>query len=226
MLNYTKNNWEETFFIHLARSLGLKTNAIPFELLAKSIRLKYLNAKPGDIFRTEAILFGQAGFLEDKLKDEYQEQLKKEFDYHRKKYNLHPIDKHLWKFLRLRPLNFPTIRIAQLSSLLSRHSHLLSKTFDSSQPEDLFPIYTADVSEYWKNHFTFGNPSNETIKEMGRGTIHSLIINTIVPLMFVYGETKNRNELKEKAVEYLEHIPPENNHVIRMWKKLNFTPKA
>lgn len=225
LLAFTKNNWEETFFIHLARSIGLKTNAIPFELLAKSVRLKYLNSKPGDVFRTEAILFGQAGFLEKTAKDKYQERLKKEFEFYRKKYNLYPIDKHLWKFLRLRPLNFPTVRIAQLSDLLSRHTHLLSQTLDCRQTEDLFPLYSCSVSEYWKNHYTFGETSNKTGKHLGRHTINSIIINTLAPFMFVYGEFKNHADLKEKAIQFLEELPPEKNHITRMWEKLGFLPK-
>jgi len=225
LLSFTKNNWEETLFIHLARSIGLKTNALPFELLAKSISLKFINSQPGNIFRTEAILFGQAGFLEEDAIDEYHRDLKKEYEYHRKKYRLKPIDKHLWKFLRLRPLNFPTIRIAQLSDLLSKNSNLLSQTLSCSKIEEIYSIYSCGVSKYWNNHYTFGNQSTETKKYIGSNALNSIIINTLVPLMFVYGEMKNHNELKERAIYYLEHMPPEKNHITRMWKKLNFVPE-
>ncbi len=225
LLSFTKNSWEDALFIHMARSFGLKINALPFELLAKSVSLKILYSQPDNPMRTEAILFGQAGFLEGNPKDEYQQVLKHEYNYHRKKYHLSPIDNHLWKFLRLRPLNFPTIRIAQLSNLLTRKSNLLSQTLDCTRIEELYSIYFCSVSDYWKNHYTFGNISANRTKDIGINTLNIVIINTIVPLMFVYGTMKNRNDLKEKAIQFLGQIPSEKNHITKLWKKLNFVPE-
>ncbi len=225
LLSYTKNSWEEALFIHLARSFGLKTNALPFELLAKSISLKYLITHPGNTLRNEALLFGQAGFLEEDPLDEYQSKLKKEYEFHRNKYDLKTIDKQLWKFMRLRPMHFPTIRIAQLSDLLSKRSNLLSQTLDCNHITELYSLYGCGVRDYWKNHFTFGKESSPCKKDLGINTLNVIIINTVVPLLFVYGNSKNRNNIKEKAIYFLEQIPPETNRITKMWKKLDLILK-
>jgi len=167
-------------------------------------------------------LFGQAGFLEEELADDYSINLKKEYNYCKRKYNLKSIDRHLWKFLRLRPLNFPTIRIAQLSNLLANNSNLLSRTMDCLSLEDLYSVYSCGVSDYWKTHYIFGKQSTRRNKNIGKKTIHKLIINAIVPIMFVYGKMKNHSEIKERAINLLEQIPPEANHITMRWNNLGF----
>jgi hypothetical protein len=222
LLVLTKNNWEEAFFIYLARNFGLKINALPFELLAKSIPVKSIYSQPGNLFRTEAILFGQAGFLEETPIDDYQTLLQREFQYHRSKYKLKPLNKDLWKFLRLRPLNFPTIRIAQISDLLTKNAKLLSRTLASSTLNELKEIYLCKVSDYWRTHYTFGIASAHKKKAIGTDSLHGIIINTVIPVLFAYGEIKNRSELKERAISFLEQLPAENNHIIRTWRRLDF----
>ena len=220
LLALTRNSWEDTFFINLARSFGLKTNSLPFELLAKSVFLKHIISHPDNTFRTEAILFGQAGFLEEEPADDYQAMLKKEYDFNRKKYGITPVNKQLWKFLRLRPLNFPTVRIAQLCNLLSKNIQLVSQTLSCSTKEELYRLYSCEVSEYWKSHFNFGKQSAECEKKIGIETINRIIINSIVPFMFVYGKTKNNTQLQETAIRILETLPPEKNQISKLWIKL------
>jgi len=222
LLEYTRNSWEDAFFIHLARNFGLKINTVPFELLAKSIPLKYLNSKPGDLFRTEAILFGQAGFLKGKSQDDYHSGLKKEYDYLTKKYGLKPIDAHVWKFLRLRPSNFPTIRIAQLSYLISANTNLFSRTIDAGNMEQLYKLYSCEVSDYWKTHYNFRKITPVKEKNLGKYSINNLIINTIIPFLFVYGNLKNNQHIKDFAFSLLEGLPAENNKVTRQWKEAGF----
>lgn len=225
LLSSTKNNWEEAFYIYTAHSFGLKINTLPFELIAKSISIKILSLHSNNLAQLEALFFGQAGFLEGDASDEYQESLKKEYNYLKAKYRLKPIENHLWKFLRLRPTNFPTIRIAQFCSLIYRSKHLFSRTIECYTPEQLISLYHCGVSEYWKNHYTFGNPSKSTEKVIGKETINTLIINTIIPFMFIYGGQKNDAALCEKAVRLLELLPSEINRLTRTWTEHGIHPR-
>jgi hypothetical protein len=217
LLEFTRNSWEEAFYIYVAHSFGLKINTLPFELVAKSIPLKILALHAKNQKQLEALLFGQAGFLEEVPRDEYQGNLKKEYLYLQAKYKLKPIKKHLWKFLRLRPKNFPTIRLAQFASLINRSKHLFSRTIECEEPGQLVRIYNCHVSEYWKNHYTFGKISEYSEKVLGKSTINSIIINTIIPFMFIFGEHKDNEAIKEKAILLLEKIPSEKNNITRTW---------
>src|SRR5476649_1631479 len=129
-LNLNRGDWEETFYQFLAANFGFKTNALPFELLAKSLPQNILAKHKNNPSQIEALIFGQAGFLEGDMVDDYPKALKKEYDFLRKKYSLMPIENHLWKFLRMRPQNFPTIRLAQFAALIVRSNHLFSKILD------------------------------------------------------------------------------------------------
>ncbi len=130
-LKFNGNNWEETFYQFLARNFGFKVNSAPFELLAKSLPLNYLGKHKNNKFQIEALLLGQAGLLTKKYKDEYPKTLQKEYLFLQKKYKLTPIDPHLWRFMRMRPSNFPTIRLAQFADLVYRSSHLFSKIIET-----------------------------------------------------------------------------------------------
>lgn len=220
LLRITNNNWEEAFYIAIAKSFGLKVNEVPFEILAKSTPLKIISKSINNLYQIEALLFGQAGFLEDNFKDEYPRQLKKEYAFLKKKFQLKAMDKHLWKFLRLRPSNFPTIRIAEFSSLLYNSRNLFSKTLQCDNPLEIYDLYSSRASEYWTNHYTFGNESPTKLKSIGRKTIDSIVVNTIVPFVFVYADYKNMEEYKAKIINLLEQIHPENNRIIKIWNKL------
>ncbi|MBN2518962.1 MAG: DUF2851 family protein [Bacteroidales bacterium] len=217
-----KNSWEETFYQHLARNFGLKLNADPFEWLAKSIPLKILAKHKNNLFQLEALLFGQAGFFEEDIEDEYFNNLKKEYIFLRKKYNLKPIEKHLWKFLRLRPSNFPTIRIAQFASLIFKSTRLFSKIIEAQNFSEIENLFHVQCLKYWDNHYVFGKISKKQKKALGNTTIHAIIINTIVPFLFFYGEMKGNEEFKDKAIFFLEKLPPENNSIIKNWSRLGF----
>ncbi len=219
-LHKNNNHWEETFYQIVARSFGSKTNADPFEWLAKSLPIGVLTKHKNSLFQIEALLFGQAGFLDEFFKDEYYKNLKKEYEFLQKKHNLKPIEKHLWKFLRLRPLNFPTIRLAQFAQLISKSSSLFSKIIESKTFQELINLFDVETSEYWKNHYKFGKASVEKNKKLGKSAIHLLIINTVIPFYFVYGLQKDNQFYKNKAIKFLEAIPPETNSIINNWKKL------
>jgi len=224
LLTTTNNNWEETYYIHLSRSFGNKINSIPFELLAKSTPLKILAIHCNNLFQLEALLFGQAGFLEGEARDEYQLKLQDEYKFLKSKYQLKNIDINLWKFLRLRPSNFPTIRLAEFSNLIYKSRSLLSKTLGCNKIEEVQELYDCSVGEYWQNHYLFGKESKHRNKTLGIASINGFIINSIVPFMFVYGDHKNNEELKEHSVRFLEQLPAEKNNISEEWVNYGIKP--
>ena len=220
-LRATGNNWEETFYIHLAKNYGFKLNSLPFEMLAKSLPLKYLLRHRDSLFQVEALLFGQAGFLGDNLPyDNYYKKLQSEYRYLKRKFNLKPLDKHLWRFMRLRPVNFPTVRIAQFAAMIKNYQGMFSKVINCRSVEELRKYFCACPSEYWNNHYTFGKESKKSKKRPGDSSFYIIFINTIVPFLFIYGKINNIEPLKDRAIDFLIEIPPERNNIIRKWEKL------
>lgn len=224
-LKELKNNWEETFYVQLAKNFGFKTNALPFEMLARSLPLNIIAKHKNSLFQIEALLFGQAGFLNSKEGDDYYKELRKEYSFFRNKFQLQPIDNFLWKFLRLRPANFPTIRIAQFASLLYKSSALFSKVTESEKTSQLLNYFDVRTSEYWENHYKFNEESTHKIKKLGKVSIQNILINTVIPMLFVYGEEKGKDQFKERAFSILESLPAERNHIIQKWRELDIEIK-
>ena len=216
----TCNNWEETLYRQLARNFGFSLNALPFEALSKSLPLNTLLINKNNLRQIEALLFGQAGMLDDEIKDEYYDELSKEYKYLQKKYNLKPIDKFLWKFLRLRPINFPTIRIAQFAALFHQNEHLFSKIIETQSVDDLEEIFDLQASDYWNSHYQFGKISPNRTKTFGQTSIRAIIINTVVPFLFVYGKLRGKDDFCARAVNILENIPAERNNILVKWEEL------
>ena len=221
LLRLSKMNWEETFYWMLARNFGFKTNALPFELLAKSLPLIVLAKHKSSLLQIEALLFGQAGFLEQHFNEKYPLQLQNEYAFLRQKFGLQPIEMHLWKFLRLRPVNFPTVRIAQFAALIYHSSNMFSKVMDAGKLKELENLMNVDVSLYWKEHYRFEKKSLFRNKKLGKEAINNMIINTIVPFLFVYGKAKGNESHMLRALQYMEEMDGEENTVILKWKKLN-----
>ncbi len=219
-LSQNKNDWEQSFYQYLFKYFGLKVNAFPFEQLAKNTPLK-ITEKHNQLNSIEALFYGQAGFLEADLKEEYYQNLLKEYQFLKAKFGLQAIDKSLWKLLRLRPANFPTIRISQLASLLNQHPRLFSKIIEAKTVTEIQQYFKVNASKYWDNHYQFGE---ETIpaatKNLGINTINNIIINVVVPFTFVYGKFKQDEELVEKALSLLEKTKPETNIIVKNWKEL------
>ena len=219
-LNFNKNNWEETFYQYLFKYFGLKVNAQPFELLAKNTPLKIIE-KHNDLFSIEALLYGQSGYLEENIKEEYYAKLKKEYHFLKSKFSLSPIDKSLWKLLRLRPSNFPTIRISQLAHLLHNHTRFFNKIIKAESINEMQKLFNVEASNYWDNHYHFGVRVNEKKnKRIGINTINNILINVIVPFTFVYGKAKQKEEFVNKSLNLLENIKVENNSIIKKWAEL------
>ena len=226
LLKDTKNDWQEAFYRMLARYFGLKVNAEPFEALAQSLPQIIIAKHKNNLLQIEALLFGQAGLLESTFKDDYPNQLKKEYTFLRHKHNLTPISAAQWKFLRLRPANFPTVRLAQLADLLLRSSGLFSKVIEAENYKQLRDFFNAGVSEYWVTHYRFDTESKKRDKHLGNAAIDLLLINTVIPFIFTYGKMKDLPDLQDRALAYLEEIKPEKNNIITRWEDLDIKAKS
>jgi len=220
LLADTNQHWEEAFYITLARSFGFATNSQAFESLAKSLPISVLGKHKDNLFQLEALLFGQAGLLNEKATDEYAIKLKQEYDFLQTKFGLKPIDGSQWKLLRLRPDNFPHIRIAQFTALIHSSSKLFSKMVENPKIENLKNLFSCEPSVYWKTHYLFSTESKLITKKLGEQSINSILINTVVPFLFCYAYQKGNEELKSQALEILEKIPSERNVIITEWGKL------
>lgn len=225
-LEQNKEGWEETFYQFLARSFGAKVNAEPFMMLAERCPLLLLKKHRHSLFQMEALLFGQSGLLTGPFEEEYPQQLQKEYQFLRRKYKLQPLPPQSWKFLRLRPANFPTLRIAQLCTLLFQTYSLFSKVMAALSMAEVEHIFEVKLSNYWWTHYTFDKASDKKRKALGRQAIHLIFINTIAPFLFLYGQRKGEEKYQERALELLEATHPEANAVIRRWKALGATAES
>jgi hypothetical protein len=225
-LQFNGNNWEQTFYEFLARNFGFKVNAVPFEMTAKSLPLTYLGKHKNNLLQIEAMLFGQAGFLEEEDGDEYYVKLRKEYLFLKKKFGLIPIDRHLWRFMRMRPSNFPTIRLSQFANLIHQSSHLFSKLLETEKFPDLIPLFDVSVSTYWENHYSFGQESAKRSKNLGKTAVHLIMINTVVPFLFIYGRLKSEQKYIDRALIFLDQLPGETNAIIRKWEELGMSTRT
>ncbi|MBK8670909.1 MAG: DUF2851 family protein [Saprospiraceae bacterium] len=214
------NDWEETLYIMLARYFGSKVNTEPFERLARSLPLSIINKNKDKKETLEALLYGQAGMLMAHYQDEYFTSLKKEYIYQQKKYNLTPTDPVAWKFSRLRPMNFPTVRIAQFAGLLYRVTFLFSQVKEAETPAEIRKMLVSGVSEYWIDHYRFEVPAVPVLKNTGQDFIDSLMINAISPVLYLYGKMNDDERYIQKAISILEHTAGEQNQITELWKSV------
>lgn len=222
-LQVNRNNWEETFYHHLAKNFGFKTNALPFEMLAKSLPLSILAKHQDHLNQLEALLFGQAGLLDRDFHESYPQQLKKEYEFLRSKFSLKPMDGSQWKFLRLRPSNFPTLRIAQFARLLHNGQRLFHQCIAAEEIKPLENLFAVHVSDYWRSHYVFDKPSREHDKTLGADAARIILVNTVIPLIFAYGTFRNEEACQMKALRFLEELPAEKNSIISGWNCLGIT---
>ena len=227
LLSQYINNWEEVFYICLARTFGFGLNAMPFEMTAASIPYACIARHRNNLMQVEAILMGQAGFLEEALLfNSYYVDLRNEYIHLKKKYGLRPVAKHLWKFLRLRPVNFPTIRLAQFAAILQKSEGLFSKVLACEKTSELSALFDVSASCFWDTHYTFNTESPVVHKKIGNEAINTIIINAVIPLLFIYGKLKGNDLLKDRTLQWLNQIPPERNRVINRWTAYGIEPAS
>ena len=219
LLGRHRKDWEHVFFIILARNFGFGTNSDAFEFWAETIPLQAVNKHRDSLFQIEAFFFGQAGLLQEVPADEYTDRLMKEYTYLSHKFGLKPSANSRWKLLRMRPDNFPHVRIAQLASFYYRSQGLLSALMEAQSLKSLRDMLRCGTSEYWLTHYVFGETSTPHPKTLSNQTIDLLVINTVIPFLFSYGKYKTDNILIQRANGLLEEMRPENNFIVRIWKE-------
>ncbi len=218
-LKRCQHNWEDAFFVTLARNFGFGLNGDAFEAWAQRIPLRAVDKHRNDLFQIEAMFFGQAGLLEEAEGDDYYLRLKKEYTYLQHKFELVPMQASQWRFLRLRPTNFPHIRIAQLACLYHRAYGLLSRIMETETLQGVRDILRGGTSEYWLTHYTFGGCSPSRPKTLSNSSLDLLIINTVVTFLYTYGVHKGNEMLCTRASGFLDEIKAENNYITRMWEQ-------
>ncbi len=220
-LEKNRGDWEETFYQFLAAQFGFKTNALPFELMAKALPQLTLAKHKNNAMQIEALIFGQAGFLDDDFTDEYPNHLKKEYQFLRTKYSLSPIEKHLWKFMRLRPQNFPTIRLAQFAALVMRSNHLFSKVLEIKDIGELRKLFIElEINPYWENHYKFDTISKPVSKSLGTSSIDILLMNTFVLFLFSYGKHNQLEHYINRSLKLLESLAAEQNNIVTNFESM------
>ena len=229
-------SWEDAYFVTLARNYGFGINGEVFEQWAYNIPLNAVAHHRDDLFQIEAIFMGQAGLLEldsipeyyqkDALNDGYFAKLRNEYQYLAHKFSMKPIDFKLWRFLRLRPQNFPHIRISQLANLYYQQKAGLSQLIECETLDELKNVLKSQVTPYWETHYTFGSTSPKNEKHLSYGSINLLMINTAIPMLFAYGRHTTKEVLCDKAFDFLEQLKAENNHIIRMWQQVGLPVKT
>ncbi len=223
-LNNNKN-WEETFYQTLAANFGFKTNTLPFEMLAKSVSINSLGKHKDQLPLIEAMLFGQAGLLPKKPSEPYTIQLLKDYEHLKNKFNLQSMSGHLWKFSKLRPSNFPTIRLAQFAALIHNSSALMSKIIEADSFTEVKKYFEFEASEYWQHHYVFEKASVKRNKNFGDNAFQNIVINTIAPFFALYGKLKNNPHYTQKALNWLTQLKPEQNNITKHWQQLGVDVK-
>ncbi|MDR1764072.1 MAG: DUF2851 family protein [Dysgonamonadaceae bacterium] len=224
LLKDYKNDWNTVFYITLSRNFGFGINNDAFERLAKSLPLKCVLKHCDSALQTEALFLGQAGLLADgEQADEYYARLRQEYIFLAKKYKLNPLEAHIFKNLRIRPDNFPHIKIVQLASIIRNRENLFSHVLEIEDKSLFFDLFRSDPSEYWQTHFRFGKLTPKRVRLLGMSSMELLLINTVVPLLFAYGKKKNEEKFTARALNILDSLKPEKNAVITQFSRAGIT---
>lgn len=221
LLERYNNSWEDVFYVILSRNFGFGLNSDSFERLALSLPLKYIRKQGDNLIQIEALLFGQSGMLDNlKVNDDYYSLLQKEYAFLKNKYELAPLESYVFKSLRTRPTAFPQIRIAQLAALLHSSHGLFSKITACDDVGRIRLMFHVNASEYWQTHYAFGVSSERKVKYLGDASLDIILINTVAPILFIYGRTIDSEIHCERALRFLEILKPERNSITKRFGKL------
>ena len=225
-LKRNTNDWEQVTYLTIAANFGFSTNKESFIRLARLLPFDKLKKELQSLRSTEALLFGQAGFLEEPI-DDYQHGLKSEFQFLHKKHRLNePLSKAQWKFGKLRPPNFPSVRLSQFAALLHKQPKLFSFLIETENVKEIKKALSVPVGDYWQHHYDFGRPLKKPTESMGVSSFENLLINSVAPLLAAYAKYTDKQAFMDRAIEVLESIPPEQNRITRKWAPLGILSRS
>ena len=226
-------SWESAYFVTLARNYGFGINSEAMEQWALAMPLTVAAHHRDDLFQIEALFMGQAGLLDPEsipgrhrdaaLADDYFQRLRREYQFLAHKYSLEPISHRLWRFLRLRPQNFPHIRISQLANLYFQNKTSLSRLAEAETLSAAKDMLATQVTPYWQTHYAFGCESARNGKHLSAASINLLLINTVVPMLFAYGRHRQDERLCDRSFDFLESLRAEDNAIVRTWREVGLT---
>lgn len=219
ILTRTNSNWEATLFVLLAKNFGLKINTDAFMNFATSFNFSIVRKVSSKPEQVEALFFGQSSLLSNKFESEYFRKLKEDYEYLKLKFKLTPISNNQVQFFRLRPNNFPTIRLSQLASLYSLYQNLFSKVIEINTIDGFYDLLNVSTSKFWETHYTFEKESKKSVKKLTKSFVDLLLINTIIPLKFMYLKNLGKSDFSS-VISIIEKIKPEKNIIISNFNDL------
>lgn len=228
LLEKAQHDWEQVCYQVLCRNFGFKINEESMGRVSEILPYKIIQKHVDNPHQVEALLFGVSGFLDKEVNDGYAVLLKREYAVLCRKYGLQAkqLSRVQWKFMRLRPANFPTVRLAQLAAVLTRQRHVFSNIRESKTYTGLYEMLRAAQSPYWQRHYLFGKTANARVATLGESSIQNIIMNTVAPLLVAYGKCQDEQAYVDFAIELLQHLPAEHNKITRQWEPLGWRVKT
>lgn len=219
VVDLVQGDWNTVMYRYLARALGLKQNAEPMWWLSGCVPLPLLRRYVGDYERMDALLFGQSGLLygSNTLEDEAVLHWRELYDHLKRRHNLQPLDPKIWRFLRMRPGSFPTVRIAQLATYMHHLNHIFDVFYSANDLDDIRSFLNVPMPEYWFNHYVLGKPAKGGVSSVGPTVTDRLIINAVIPVLFAYGHRHDRSDLTSKLIDWMYVLPPDRNSITNMY---------
>lgn len=216
LLDSFNGSWEDVCYVTLARNFGFGINNDAFERLARRTPLRLLGKHSDSVLQIEALLFGQAGMLDAQKPgmDSYYSQLCTEYAFLSNKFQLTPMEKESWKLFRIRPQNFPYRRIAMLAQFIEGGFRMMNRILEAEGEKEMRALFEVELSGYWTKHYTFGKPNERATATLSRSSIDIILINTVAPLLYAYGELTGNYEMTDKAIKLLEDLRAESNSIV------------
>lgn len=216
LLESFNGSWEDVCYVTLARNFGFGINNDAFERLARRTPLRLLGKHSDSVLQIEALLFGQAGMLDAQKPgmDSYYNQLCTEYAFLSNKFQLTPMEKESWKLFRIRPQNFPYRRIAMLAQFIEGGFRMMNRILEAEGEKEMRALFEVELSGYWTKHYTFGKPNERATATLSRSSIDIILINTVAPLLYAYGELTGNYEMTDKAIKLLEDLRAESNSIV------------
>lgn len=218
LLQQTQHDWEQVAYSLLFKNFGLNSNGATFYAVAQQVPFSIVRKERENLLHLEAMFFGASGLLEGNFEDNYPKELQKNWLYLKHKYQFE-IRKNDIQFFKLRPDNFPTIRLAQLAALFHKHHNLFQILIATIEMKELRTLFSVSASKYWKNHYQFDKESPNKMKQISATFIDLLLVNTVLPLQFAYANYLG-TEKTETLLKLITQLKPENNTIISKFENL------